>query len=757
MKVIPDYLSEGFWRRGISSFPESMPLSIVYPIIANPEISATFNRMDPITFDTYTYRIAGQAFYLLSGEFHYFRVPKADWRRRMQLFKAAGGNCLATYVPWLIHEPQEGHFVFSGEDWLELEAFLQTAQEENLYVIARPGPYQYSELVNHGLPGWLIQNYPEVLALNAYGKPFGYASISYTHPLFLEKVKNWFAAVCPLLARYTVSNGGPIAFTQIDNEMIGIHEWFGSLDYHPASMGIGQPDGKFPCFLQARYGSLTALQQAYHQSPLSFAAVQPGRDDGGNDPAAIRRRKDYFDFYLETIADYSEILVGLLREHGIDTPIVHNSANPGMNAYFQPVIERLGRQFLLGSDHYYTLGQDWAQNNPTPQYAVRSFVSLEMMRLMGFPPTVFEIPGGSCSNWPPVLPSDALTCYLTNLAYGMKGSNYYIFTGGPNPPGVGTTTDLYDYDASIGAQGEIRPLYTAQQTFGALAHQHPALLTGKRLSDVRIAMNLEYARSEHYWKTGGELLVSNVEAWNFLRKGVLSTALCASYSPELIDLDADEWTHDLSSPLVLVSSASLSRAIQQRLVDFVKRGGKLLVTPLLPWLDENLAPCSLLADFLGLPAVSGQPGFSANPRGIAHPRVKQVQNVMGSLYFPRALPEGAQIIGVDEFSQQPFAWQQTLPGGGVVMVVGLQWSQAMREHERMLSSLLSDLGARRVVLCDNPNLWATLVADGDQRVLFVLNLFTAPLTGRFQVMDGDKVLYVAQHTVEPITVKVFSI
>ena len=125
-----------------------------------------------LNFTPTTYLLAGQPTYLLSGEFHYFRVPKADWRRRMQLFKAAGGNVLATYIPWLLHEPQEGQFRFSGEDWLDLEGFLQAALAEGLYVIARPGPYQYSELVYDGLPGWLVHNYPQILAQNAEGKSF---------------------------------------------------------------------------------------------------------------------------------------------------------------------------------------------------------------------------------------------------------------------------------------------------------------------------------------------------------------------------------------------------------------------------------------------------------------------------------------------------------------------------------------------------------------------------------------------------------
>jgi beta-galactosidase len=116
--------------------------------------------MNPVSFDSLCYRLDGRRHYVYSGEFHYFRVPRRDWGKRMRLLKAAGGNALATYIPWMIHEPQEGDFRFSGAKHLALEAFLDKAAEMELHVIARPGPYQYSELAYAGLPGWLCENYP---------------------------------------------------------------------------------------------------------------------------------------------------------------------------------------------------------------------------------------------------------------------------------------------------------------------------------------------------------------------------------------------------------------------------------------------------------------------------------------------------------------------------------------------------------------------------------------------------------------------
>ncbi len=703
--------------------------------------------MEPIQFSPSCFSSGGKPFYLLSGEFHYFRVPKRDWRTRMQLFKKAGGNCLATYVPWLLHEPVEGSFRFEGEDWLDLEGFLQMAGEEELYVIARPGPYQYSELVYHGLPGWLIQNYPQILARTVHGKTIAHASVSYTYPLFLEKVRRWFNAVCPILARYTLSQGGPIAFTQIDNEIIGIHEWYGSLDYHPVSMGIGRVDGKYPRFLQQRYGAIEALNATYGRNYPSFKSVRPiPRKDPA---AAVRIRKDYFDFYLGTIADYAQTLVEMMRASGIDTPIIHNSGNPGMNAYFLETGQRLGSAFVLGSDHYYNLDQTWPQNNPTPQYAARVFVSLEMLRLMGYPPSVLEIPGGSASHWPPVTPNDAKTTYLTNLAFGMKGSNYYIFTGGPNPPGAGQNTDSYDYGAGIGANGEIRPLCKAQKDFGEFVHVHPHLLTGERRCDFRIAMDFEHARSEQYWSERGPFLFSNVDAWQFLRKGVLSSALCASLSPSFVNLSADDWIGDTRTPVVVATSVSMSEEKQRRVIQFLQNGGKAVLTPVTPNLDENLQPLTLLEDFLG------SPRQIAGPVGMARPCIGPVSNVYGSIFPFTQLPPGARIIGTDELSGQPIAAEISIQGGGRAVLLGFHWTHAMREHERMLSHVLGEMGLEQAIVCSNPNLWATLYTSHKQATLFVMNLFTTPMEAhiRVRLQPGGPLVDVGHVKVDPITVK----
>ena len=125
-------------------------------------MAVTFDRTGLISMDGTTF--------FVSGEFHYFRVPHDDWRRRMRMFKESGGTALATYIPWLIHEPEEGSILFGDRPERDLAGFLKMAAERA--VISAPRPVQYSELVNSGIPTWLIEKHPEILARNVNGELF---------------------------------------------------------------------------------------------------------------------------------------------------------------------------------------------------------------------------------------------------------------------------------------------------------------------------------------------------------------------------------------------------------------------------------------------------------------------------------------------------------------------------------------------------------------------------------------------------------
>ncbi|XP_028403991.1 beta-galactosidase-1-like protein 2 [Dendronephthya gigantea] len=148
------------------------------------------------------FALDGKPFTILSGAIHYFRIVPEYWEDRLLKLKALGLNTVETYVPWNLHEPTPGNFVFDGI--ADIKAYIQLAQKLGLYVIIRPGPYICAEWEFGGLPSWLLHD-PEM-------------QIRSFTPLYLKAIDDYFSTLIPLLAPLQYKNGGPIIAFQIENE-----------------------------------------------------------------------------------------------------------------------------------------------------------------------------------------------------------------------------------------------------------------------------------------------------------------------------------------------------------------------------------------------------------------------------------------------------------------------------------------------------------------------------------------------------------
>lgn len=650
-----------------------------------------------LTRDENSFFINGKPDYLISGEFHYFRVPRSDWARRMRLFREAGGNTLATYVPWQIHEPEEGNILFGDRDERDLAAFLKTAAEEGLMVTLRPGPYVYSELTNAGIPGWLIDGHPEIMARRLDGSTIGPFAVSYLHPVFLEKARKYYHAFCEVVRPFLSVNGGPVAMIQLDNELGGIHIWSGSLDYNAETMGFGRENGRWPMWLKKKYGENADI------------TVLPPSEAKTREEQLLKR--DYADFYIDTLCEYLMTLKGWLKEENMDVPLIHNSANPNMNGMFTEAAGKLGDGFLLGSDHYYTLGPTWDQNSPTPQYAISCYRSMEMLRAMGMLPTVMEMPAGNLADVPPLLSEDLYAAWMLHAAYGIKGLNYYIYTGGPNFPGSGSTCDIYDYHAPIAARGGKRESYYAMKRFGVFLQSHRWMAAAKRKTSAQLGFIMKDTRMTEYQLRDG---FSGVKAWNKTCFDLLYALESSACPAEMKPVDGPL---DLSKPLVLMCPERMSAGEQQNVASFVKEGGSLLVMLALPTCDENGYPCTILMDALGVS------GFAPCPRPAACAVIngKKVYSVQDMTLAH--LPEKAEIIGTNGEGGEPLCAEWSV-GEGRVMWLGLTFSYTQFAHAEMLEDLLLFLGAKKTASSSNRNIFTSLWEDKGRKVLFVMNLFS---------------------------------
>ncbi len=145
----------------------------------------------------------GKAIQIHSGEMHYSRVPAPYWRHRLKMMKAMGLNAVATYVFWNFHETAPGKW-----DWTtgnhNIRAFLKTAQEENMMVILRPGPYACGEWEFGGYPWWLQK--VEGMKIRTDNKPF------------LDSCKVYINQIASQVKDFQITKGGPIIMVQAENE-----------------------------------------------------------------------------------------------------------------------------------------------------------------------------------------------------------------------------------------------------------------------------------------------------------------------------------------------------------------------------------------------------------------------------------------------------------------------------------------------------------------------------------------------------------
>lgn len=168
------------------------------PRVARPqEVGAA-----PLQIQGTQFVLRGKAFQVLSGELEYTRIPRADWRDRLNKVKAMGLNTITVYVFWNAHEKVPGVYDFSGQN--DVAEYVREAQQAGLWVVLRPGPYVCAEWDLGGYPPWLLKDPTMVLRSS--------------QPAYLNAARRWMMRFGQELAPLQASRGGPILAVQVENE-----------------------------------------------------------------------------------------------------------------------------------------------------------------------------------------------------------------------------------------------------------------------------------------------------------------------------------------------------------------------------------------------------------------------------------------------------------------------------------------------------------------------------------------------------------
>ncbi|KPL72093.1 beta-galactosidase [Ornatilinea apprima] len=274
--------------------------------------------------------INGEVKSVYGGAVHYWRLDRDKWSDILDKVIGMGFKVVETYIPWEAHEIKRGEFDFGQiNPSNDIDAFLTLCEEKGLYTIVRPGPQINSELTWFGYPVRILDD-PEMQALTSQGSkavltqvPRPIPAISYTSDKFFEETALWYDAICAILAKHAYPKGNLVA-CQVDNEMA----FFFHINPYECDFSPSAIKG-YRAFLAKKYETVEKLNSVYRSKFTSFDEVDAPRRFNGDKKEDIPFYTDWIEYRERYLVDSMDRLGKMLRERGLqDIPLFHNYPHP---------------------------------------------------------------------------------------------------------------------------------------------------------------------------------------------------------------------------------------------------------------------------------------------------------------------------------------------------------------------------------------------------------------------------------------------
>ncbi|CAM4330112.1 beta-galactosidase [Paenibacillus alkaliterrae] len=682
--------------------------------------------------------IDGQPQIIMCGEIHYYRLERKDWQDRIDKLKEAGMNAVASYIPWLCHEPVEGEVDLEGitRPELDLGGFIDLCQDNGLYFIARPGPFIMAEMKNEGLPHWIYKKHPEIVPVTWDGRPIPTKTIDYTAPGFLQEARKWYAAVMPVLASRLCGKGGNIIGVQLDNE-IGMLSWVSN-----------SPDltdhvlADFASWLMRQYDA-ESLKQRYPVNPdiqteWKKAVQFPA------EPYAAELRHDLGYYMRYRFAKYVAELRHYSEEFGVtDVPFlvnIHGTGHGrgltypiGISQLYESYTQAPG--YLSGSDIYFG---DLDMTSFQDLYLINGF--MDAVHLPDQPLTSLEFNCGD-GNFgetyggrldPSAVDFKTRMC----IAQGNRLINFYLFCGGYNyrmdqkmgdgNDRVAFTGERHGFAAPVSPEGELNYTYPrmARVNKTVMAVADKLAVMDEERDDVAYAFIPDYYMTEYKYPKSERMkeIVQNIEAnrgsgaWEIMARAML----LAGYRFGSVDVQNKAVDPKQTPVIALPSARYMHEHIQRKLADFMEAGGSILLYGEVPLYDMEGKDCTILADAFGVKLTGSKRGgehyyLSLCADGFAAPR-PEVRS-----HFAQVFDHGNTEAIMRVYDTNEVCAFEAKVGRGKAIV----FAAAYRCDIPLFRTALERLGAKASLYHDCPNhgvfMTSTATKEGE-RLLHLLNL-----------------------------------
>ncbi|MGZ9583389.1 beta-galactosidase [Paenibacillus marinisediminis] len=560
----------------------------------------------------------GEPQLIMCGEIHYFRLERKDWQDRIAKLKAAGCNAVASYIPWICHEPLEGQVDLTGatRPELDLGTFIDMCKDNDLYFIARPGPFIMAEMKNEGLPYWVYEKHPDIIPVGWDGKPAPTRTIDYMAPGFLQEARNWYAEVMAVLAPRLYTKGGNTIAVQLDNE-IGMLAWCSN-----------SPDltdhllADFAGWLHKQYDAETL--KGRYPFDLNDAQARKTALRSPEEGYAAELLHDLGHFMRNRFARYVAELRAYAEESGVtDIPFLVNIHGTGGGRGFGfPIgISQLYESYtqapgyMSGSDIYFG---NLTMNNFQDLYLINGFMDAVHLPDQPLTSLEFECGDGNYGSTYGGRYDTSAADFKTRMciAQGNRMLNYYLFSGGINyrltpktydgNDRIAFTGERHGFAAPINPEGEINYTYPRMarviQTMMAVSNKIAAM--DEERDDVAFAFIPDYFMTEYRYPGSAKMndIIQNIESnrsyggWEIMARAML----LGGYRFGSVDIQNKTLDPRTTPVLAIASARYLHAQVQQKLVDYMREGGGVLLYGEVPLFDMEGMPCTILADALSV-------------------------------------------------------------------------------------------------------------------------------------------------------------
>jgi len=566
--------------------------------------------------------INGKPELIMAGEIHYFRLKKSTWQDRLTKLKEAGFNTVATYVPWLMHEEEEGEIDLTGrkKEELDLVSFIDLAKENGLYFIIRPGPFIMAEMKNEGLPYWLYQKYPEIVPVCWDNRVAPTKTVDYLHPNFLFEVKRWYKEVMEVIKPRLINNGGNIIALQLDNE-IGMLSWVSNCPDLTDNLLTD-----FTSWLKQRY-SETELLKRYFFLNSSFSTII-NQFRSPKEEYSLEYLHDLGYYMRERFAKYVMILRSYAEEFGVKEILflvnIHGTGGGrgltfpiGISQLFKAYTQDNG--YLAGSDIYFG---DLDMRTFQDFYLINTL--MEAVNLPNQPLSSLEFncgDGNFGNNFSERYDPSAVDFKTRiSIAQGMRLINFYLFAGGYNGRlqnrvndgnnRIAFTGERHGFAAPINPEGKYNYTFPRMQRVvkQVMALKEKLVKMEEERDNLIYAFIPDYFMTEYYYPNNKRSidLVRNLEmhrAGNVWEVPVRAFLL-NGYRFSALDIQNKKLNLNKNQILFLPSARYMAKSIQEKLVEYLQNGGKIFLYGEIPLYDMEGKSCTIFKEALNIKKVN---------------------------------------------------------------------------------------------------------------------------------------------------------